>query len=1451
MFDSANTMYNMSSSFFPFGYVLCTILFSITSCTMDFFRMPSPSQTLTWPLFTIYTGAVRLKGGFLLSSPASSFASEWGTGWDHYTLQRTLVHCELQIQLCSSRLLVHPILRPTHYLPLSNILPAPAGTPITLLPLGVPAYYLNIYSGPVGGLTSQFESALSGLGAGDWKNPCSRDHFSHAAPSAIKDGMPSYAIVWLSVQNSQGEAKGIPLIWPARLCIALSTTAPHIRPPLEYIPSLPTQLQASPPALTAQDHPVKLIRRSLTPATVLSGAPSPISEQTAPTTSQRATSMPVSSEGGLLVPKAVRPVLSPRSPTSDSLRAFRALTLTNTDVGVIAQEVSGFVDAIMKERERERERLRREREGSSSKLGTNAIKPEKMEEPSQPSPLPSTQMHVDESVPSKMEDTVNAVHDYAFPTPEQRTSPADPYRAGSTPLDVLLPAAGITSASDVRQPSTVEPTKKEEAADGNDLPSESAVISTSDPISYDTFPVFETNWGQPAGEFLTMDMGIDNFGVGFSVGMTGLGEMETNFGGFTDDDFNFFDAPAPNTRSFTVTGSGLTPAAGPAPFGIPPPAFSTGIIPLGLGPPSGLSQAHPLPWMTQVLGEAFTPHSIDTPVSAMLPPPELLPATPALTPPSQSAPVTPVVVLSDRESITYRRKGSIGNLSPSAFDPIPFARSHKMADGKYLMGKFALPSPPDEEDRMIRRLVGAKRKRGGYDDAGRGEKLSPSWMDGPDGWISSSPGNMLDTDMADPRSESESGSESGELDGLFAEERDAKSVSRPHTPPPAYLPLGPTLVQTQFCHQFLLPLSIPLRPPGVGIQNPAAAAPMSVPTPVSPAAVLGAMSEKSKALEDAAQILVKEVVENCIWAKVWRANAVAAQGATNPPSKLWQVDVKGVHKLLSLSGIPSSLSLEEVFSDEVVDTVSLQLLGRPLLSVGKSDSIIQVLPSALRFWEKLGLSPRSGSKDVVAFVLTDKYDEEKGRCITTWLDRMSVVYAAKNFGKHSVGHAPECVVDGVVSVNFDAFRKMLPLFVENVTKSTDRNHCTIVLYVVLPAHIINLASPVLRHVLSAIKRANRKFKNSDILFQFVPEPFVVGSLDDPSANNSGLEPLVDSLYDRIRLPARRTMSRKILPADEKKTRALFQEPAYTLARSLHSKVKFVREAHVSTLDVMDRHTLLQVGYYISPCRKWLFAACTDQRAEAHNVRAWLMPTDSREPFVVAHIWDFAQSMAMKASIEWHIVITRVGSMSATEFDAWMSQLNSEMFANIDLPPVQVSILVAQPDDPWMFLAPEHVPVIKSPTSTSRTPKIATGSVVQDISASFYILDTTLRQTIPPTSQEYVSERTCIPDAEEEEPTEEFGLRSRSSITLIRVPAGTDYTPISMLHLHLLHSGRSTHSSVIEAEVAILYDVTRNFSDLLTVTQHRWKLKANPLLPFHLAALEVMHATLDTGDVLVD
>ncbi|KAK7689057.1 hypothetical protein QCA50_007748 [Cerrena zonata] len=291
---------------------------------------------------------LRLGDGFVFSPTSSS--SEWGTGWEYYSTERPLTYCQVQVHLVrtshtSFRLLVHPTLHPTHYLPLAATLPLPSGTPIILLPYGTPAYYLNIYNGPSHSLTVQFDNALTGLGTEHWKSTFSSDSSSTQANANSQ----KLVIAWLSVQSKPGEDKGLPIIWPASLCLSYTPHAPslHARSSLRRLPDLPSQLQASPPPPTSYI-PLSLLQKDslqtdAVPMSAVSAAPHPLSSIPVSPSMSRRTMSPLPRRAVTPRP-AERPSFMSRSPTSDSLRAFRALTLSSTSRSLPAAtlEVSGL-----------------------------------------------------------------------------------------------------------------------------------------------------------------------------------------------------------------------------------------------------------------------------------------------------------------------------------------------------------------------------------------------------------------------------------------------------------------------------------------------------------------------------------------------------------------------------------------------------------------------------------------------------------------------------------------------------------------------------------------------------------------------------------------------------------------------------------------------------------------------------------------------------------------------------------------------------------------------------------------------------------------------------------------------------------------------------------------------------------------------------------------------------
>lgn len=885
----------------------------------------------------------RLKSGFVLGPVP--FSSEWGSGWENHARSRPLIFCHLQIHISSSahtpaaaRLVIHPIMRPTYYLPIGSSLPVPAGTPILLLPHGVPAYYLSTYGGPTTALTAQFEEALVGLGAGNWQRPL---HPRSNIPTSRHDAV-TYIVVWLAVQNKQGEDKGMAVIWPATLCASYHASSPsaHARTSLPFIPELPAQLQASPPPPAAAVPSTLSFAMPTTPSVEIPGSATATSPQVP---------LPPGDRERLIPSFQRRPNLLRSSPTSDSLRAFRTLSLSRRsyarDVKRVASEVGIYVDSVVKERERERERIRRERqeqENTSARANFNSnpipTTAQTLVVPVPKPELPAIQTQLARpSDPGPPVQSIDAAE-------EEPASPESEHSNDSlfSPTDAH---ADLPSSEEETQPPIEQPTEDIHIPPANPPSLHPPPITAApDPSvsEYDPFSGFDSTWvQQPAGY---MDMNVDydiDFNMNINIdpmgnaraNVAGAGsyDVDDSFGMFTEDDFDFFDAPSTQQKAAPAPvlpvapfATSLASVSAPIPLGLAPLVAVDGPLP-GPGPPSA-HIAHSSPWNSH-LGEPFAavlgmPDSIA--------PPELLPPSPSKTLSSHSAPATPSVHLADGYQSPKGRKSSHSMLGPSIFDPIPFASSHREADGKYAIGKFALPSPPTDEDRVkrmvftstgpvllegwkseyraatdpnvgiIRHLIGVKRKSV---DQGARERRKSLWDShrGSEEWQSSSPpAAVADSDESDEEP--------------WVEEDEGMAAPRPSTPPPSYLPLGPTLLRTHFHHSHLLPMCTPLRPPGTIVNStPGGTVPISVPTPVSPAAVLGAASEKSKSLEAAAQILVKEVVENPVWAEALRANASLSQTPPVLPARVWQADVRFINQFIKDKSNGVTTDLQALF----------------------------------------------------------------------------------------------------------------------------------------------------------------------------------------------------------------------------------------------------------------------------------------------------------------------------------------------------------------------------------------------------------------------------------------------------------------------------------------------------------------------------------------------------------
>ena len=906
--------------------------------------------------------------------------------------------CHLQIHFSytsegiPSHLVIHPMLLSTPFLDISPSLPLPAGTPITLLPFGTPAYFLACYSGPTAGLTKQFHLVLQGLGAGEWDN-------SSASPVRS----PAFIIGWIKVENKQGEDKGLTIIYPTKLCL-LCHPITSSRGPLDYIPELPAPLQPSPQASRFHS------------SSEFGSVPAPIHTSQASFIS---------------------------SPPSESFNSFRALTLSSNDLEQAAAEVGEYIDAVARERERERERLRREREiGTVISLKSARIPPT--------TPVTMATESIEQSM-SSSSTLSSALPPISLPPSSPGPSTPQPTQSSSA-IQTFYPSPPQSG------PTLGPPTEATTAPSADQVATEQP--PESEGASFDAYDM-DSTWSRPKDNYLDMDnmdfvmndIELDfNLNIGpmpnassagptispfdgrenTTIGTAGI-ELE---GAFTDDDFSFFDQPSRPDRPLRQSPNLRVRSARPST--LLSSSLSGSSIGSKISPPNSrdLSDLH----TTQLTAQLYTPGGFKDDFTPRSPidhidsgPPGLLPASRGPTPESHSVPSTPTVHLeldsSPKRPVAITR--GLTRMSAGLFEPIPFAAYHREADDKYVVGKFALPSPPPEDGLadgtsmslpvstsriglnggwrfeynavtdprvgLVRKLIGVKRK---LPSVGSKSDNPPSkkafWTVAQEDWDC----------RVDLTHENEGSDADSVEDGADAEESDNTAPSRPTTPAPSYLPLGPTLLSAHFQHSHLLPLSAPLRPPGAAIRplnlastnNPTP----SVPTPVSPAATMSVASERSRSLEAAASAVAVEVVENPLWAESWKANVVGVGSVGG----IWSTDIKAVQKLWDcIPGLETSLTVAELFG--LVDTVcdsnvitagpksTVHPMEAPMISIGKGEAVIQVLPPALRFWEKLGLCPKGGRKNVAAFVMFEENAQQQP-LMGKWLESFRNAYQVRN-----------------------------------------------------------------------------------------------------------------------------------------------------------------------------------------------------------------------------------------------------------------------------------------------------------------------------------------------------------------------------------------------------------------------------------------------------------------------
>lgn len=754
-----------------------------------------------------------------------------------------------------------------------------------------------MYSGHTSTLNKQFQTNLTGLGTGDFLPSQGEDN-----PFLDSEDSAQFVIAWVSVQNKQGEEKGMIVIWPALLCLSLMSTPEspgdpdsarlfaYNRKPLAYIPELPLALQASPVPAPAMVPPQP---RAVSPqdSQASSSLFTPVGHKSF---SRESTSTPPLQMQSISRSMSGRPPLvrAPSSFSAEATQAFRSLSISQlppNGMQSLAMGVGKFVDFMAKERERERQRIKSEKEASNFSITPI---PKVASLPSG-SVIPSTDLSGLSSLqPRTAYDLANLTPGSSHMTP---SITVDTHSLGAQLESQQQPIFSIQPS----YPSPPEETIKLEQT--TPFESSSAYEDRSPEVAQGDAQKVEVTTPETFDTFNNMDKFIMDLGMDFTI-TPSSGHQNTlsagvvkvdldSLGVFTDDDFSFFDDPASTdvlSAALPET-SVLSSEEALTSFGIP------AILPDGLhsavpkSTTSLFSFESSSPWVSTIPAENIDPKENE----GRLDHDHIYEGSSSSPSSSPVDPTTPRVIC------TFDTDTTSSETQP--FNPIRFSKHFRSADAKYAIGKFSSPlseknalehEPPvmvlwrlnydsvtDPRVDVVKKLIGVKRRINA-----QGVRVGPllppfqatrgEWESCPD-----------DTSIMDIDSDPESDDESQNVG-----EGGVDSISRPSTPIASHILLGPTLISTQFSHSLLLPLAVNLRPPGASFADMASPLPNPVPTPVSPAAVLGLACEKSKALELITRTLCLEVIENGLWAEAWRANSIDQSPFWKPGKFLEGVD---------------------------------------------------------------------------------------------------------------------------------------------------------------------------------------------------------------------------------------------------------------------------------------------------------------------------------------------------------------------------------------------------------------------------------------------------------------------------------------------------------------------------------------------------------------------------------
>jgi len=377
----------------------------------------------------------------------------------------------------------------------------------------------------------------------------------------------------------------------------------------------------------------------------------------------------------------------------------------------------------------------------------------------------------------------------------------------------------------------------------------------------------------------------------------------------------------------------------------------------------------------------------------------------------------------------------------------------------------------------------------------------------------------------------------------------------------------------------------------------------------------------------------------------------------------------------------------------------------PHIEVRRYEAQLSVLPSAISFWESLGLGPSRGPKDVVS-ICVFPYLEGMRDSAAAFVDRIRSTYESLKLGSFEPLATASGVTDGLLpffhdqetaSPGLGAPRASTLLtdnmanLIQALTSSslTEKNFVVYFMYSPdNPSSIVDSCAAfwdLFEHYKKAMVDWKKSILN-DLVLQLVPLDSVGSETSLAVLTPAESARLCLETYDRC------TLFGGAMPA-----------PAIILEQALPKSVDF-KVTTTPSPNLLHENSCIHIAYAQSVDERWVSVAWTDNRGSKQMTASYCLgrrgkPLSTLLSDVAHEIWDTTNDLISMWKVHWRVVITKCGPMDQQEADIWVNLAQSEQ----PKAPVSLLLMTVDTNPSLQLIPPSNKIPLTAPSAFYTTP----------------------------------------------------------------------------------------------------------------------------------------------------